>query len=160
MENPLLRKLSIRILKILVSGLLVFFVLRGVGIDRVAEVLKDANKTWLAGGLILFSLSHFLGSLQWWLLLDSENIRLSWKKCISFYYVGLFFNNFFIGSLGGDVFRMVDIRRYSKNGTGAVSTVMLDRFIGLFVLSGMAVFSSVWILFRGDMHDAFLISFS
>lgn len=151
------QKICIRVFKILVSGVLIYLVLKGIGIIRVVDVLREADLAWLAGGLVLFSMSHVLGSLQWWFLLDSEKIRLSWKRCLSFYYVGLFFNNFFIGSLGGDVFRMVDIRRYSRNGTGAVSTVMIDRFIGLFVLSGMAVFSSVWTLFRGKMHPDFLI---
>jgi len=49
---------------------------------------------------------------------------------------------------------MMDVRRYSKRGSGAVSTVFLDRLVGLFVLSGMAVLAAPWFMIREDIHSA------
>jgi len=147
----LIRKVLVQGFKIVFSGLLVGFLLRRIGVQRIVEHIHSADICWLMGALVLLTMSHFLGSFQWWILLRSNDIRISWRKTVSFYFVGLFFNNFFIGALGGDFFRMVDVRRYSKNGTGAVSTVFLDRFVGLLVLSGMAVAAAMWVLIRGDM---------
>ncbi len=147
----MIRKVLVQGFKIVFSGLLVGFLLRRIGVQRIVDQFHSADICWLMGALVLLTMSHFLGSFQWWILLRSNDIRISWRKTISVYFIGLFFNNFFIGALGGDFFRMVDVRRYSKNGTGAVSTVFLDRFVGLLVLSGMAVAAAMWVLIRGDM---------
>ena len=144
----MIRKLVIQIFKICVSVILVGFLLRRIGIENILKQFQMVQLNWLAGGLLIFSLSHLLGSYQWMLLLRNEGIPITWRKTVSFYYVGLFFNNFLISSLGGDLFRMVDIRRYSKKGTSAVSTVFLDRFMGLLVLSGIAVFMIPWVLIQ------------
>ena len=134
------------------SGLLIVLLLRRIGIDRVVEYIHSSDPIWIGGALMLFTASHFVGSLQWWWLLRFEGIHIPWRKTVSFYFVGLFFNNFLIGNLGGDVFRMVDVRRSSKNGTGAVSTVFFDRFAGLFVLSGMAIITAPWIITHGAIR--------
>ena len=118
----------------------------------IVEHFQSANIGWLAAAFLIFTASHLLGSVQWWLLLSSEDVRIPWKTCLSYYYVGLFFNNFLIGNLGGDVFRVLDIHRYSEDSSSAVSTVFLDRLAGLFVLSGMAVLTAPWLLLRGEIR--------
>jgi len=125
-----------------VSGSLIAFLLHRVGIDRLAEQLSLVNLLWLTSAVLVFMLSHFLGSFQWTLLLHADGIPLPWTKALQFYFVGLFFNNFLISGLGGDLFRMVDVKRYSRKGAVAVSTVFLDRFMGLLVLSSLALLVS------------------
>ena len=127
------------------------YLLRRIGIQQVTECLQSADAFWFMGAFVLFAVSLFIGSYQWWLLLCAEGIQISWRKTVSFYFVGLFFNNFLISGLGGDFFRIMDVKRYSKNGTGAVSTVFLDRFIGLIILSGMSVLAIPLIMVRGDI---------
>ena len=80
---------------------------------------------------------------------------MPWGKCVQFYFVGLFFNNFLISAMGGDFFRMVDIRRFSRKGTVAVSTVFIDRFMGLLVLSGLALAVSPLILLTWGFQKYF-----
>ena len=145
-------------LKLVVSGCLIGYLLHKIGIQKIVEQLRLMEIYWLIGALVLFTASHFLGSIQWRLLLRSEGIRISWAKTLSFYFVGLFFNNFLISNLGGDIFRMMDVRRYSNNGTTAVSTVFFDRFAGLFVLSSMAIFAAPWVLLRGETHSVLRLS--
>lgn len=155
----MIRRVLVLCFKIILSGLLIGFLLHRIGIQRFAEHLREIDGSWLTGALVLFLASHFLGSFQWWLLLRSEGIWISWGKTVSFYFVGLFFNNFLISNLGGDLFRMVDVRRYSKNGTGAVSTVFLDRFMGLFVLTGIALLVGPWIMVRGELRSYLRLPF-
>lgn len=141
-----MRKAGIQILKILVSGGLVFWLLKTIGLNEILQQLHQANALWVITALFLFTISHCLGSLQWWQLLKAEQVTLPFRTIWSFYYIGLFFNNFLISGLGGDLFRMVDIRRSSKDSTAAVSTVFLDRAMGLFVMSTFAVFSAPWLI--------------
>ena len=150
-EGRLIRKVLVLCFKIVFSGFLIGFLFHRIGVQRVAEHLRVADGWWLMGALVVFTLSNVVGSFQWWLLLRSEGISMGWTETLSLYFVGLFFNNFLISNVGGDVFRMVDVRRYSKNGSGAVATVFLDRFAGLLVLSGMAVLAAPWLVFRSDV---------
>ncbi len=150
-EDGLIRKVLFQGFKIIISGILIAYLLHRIGIKNVIEHFQSVNVFWLCGACVLFIVSLFIGSCQWWILLRSEGIKINWKKTVSFYFVGLFFNNFLISGLGGDLFRMSDIKRYSKNGTGAVSTVFLDRFIGFFVLSGLTVVAIPWMWTRGDI---------
>jgi len=93
-----------------------------------------------------FAASNILGALQWHILLQSQNVPVSFRQSLSFYHVGLFFNNFLIGNIGGDALRIYDVRRFSGNGTVAVSTVVFDRFIGFLTLTSIAlVVSLLWI---------------
>ncbi len=128
-------------IKILVSCFLVWFLLRQIGIGRIWQLISHADGLWFWFGIACFTASHFLGTVQWQCLLRSEGIGLSFLRCLSIYFVGLFFNNFLIGGVGGDLFRMLDIRRASKKGASAVSTVFLDRLMGLLVMSGISVFA-------------------
>ncbi|MBN2413671.1 flippase-like domain-containing protein [candidate division KSB1 bacterium] len=126
-------------LKICISGLLIWFLLARIGVNKLLAQLTAANIYWILASIFIFSLSNILGALQWYLLLKSKAIKLSLWRVIQFYHVGLFFNNFLIGYVGGDAFRIYDIRKSSGNTNGALTTVFFDRFIGFFTLSTLAV---------------------
>ncbi len=146
-------------LKIIISLVLIGFLVNQIGWRSIAAQISRMNSLWLLGSLILFTLSHFIGGYQWYLLLRSQGIALSWSKTVSFYFVGLFFNNILISNFGGDIFRMVDVKRQSDDGPGSVSTVLVDRFMGLLILSGLAVLSAVWIWMEGSraVYHVYLI---
>ena len=143
-----MRKFLLQILKILISAGLVYWLLHQTGWGEIWHLFQNVNGWWIAAAFLFFSFSHVLGSLQWHVLLMAEGVRLDWKKVLSFYYIGLFFNNFLISGLGGDLFRMYDIRKISKDGKAAVSTVFLDRAIGLFVMSSFSILSAPWLISR------------
>jgi uncharacterized protein (TIRG00374 family) len=135
-----------QILKVAVSTVLVWWLLRRIGILNVAGMLRRADPIWLLAAFWLFFASHWLGSLQWRLLLQAEDIRLPLWRTLSIYFTGLFFNNFLIGGMGGDVFRMLDVHNSSRKGTSAVSGVLLDRLMGFLVLSGISVLAVPFVL--------------
>lgn len=141
-----MRKIGMHIIKFLVSGGLIYWLLQTIGLKTILSQLQEVNIYWIAASLLLFSFSHCLGSFQWWQLLRSEQVFIPLKTTLGYYYIGLFFNNFLISGLGGDIFRMIDIRRYAKDSTAAVSTVFLDRAMGLFVMSTFAIFSAPWLI--------------
>lgn len=145
------------LIKIAISTLLMGILLRRFGLGKVADVMGQGRimETGLAV-LVLFA-SHVLGSVQWWILLRNDGIDIPWRQCLSFYFVGLFFNNFLISQVGGDMFRMVDVKRYSSKGASAVSSVFVDRMLGLFVMSSMTVLTAPWLFFQESINRKFLI---
>ena len=65
----------------------------------------------------MFTLSNFLGSIQWRALLQLQDIHLPFKQVVLLYFVGVFFNNFMVGNVGGDAVRIYDLKRLTGRGT-------------------------------------------
>ena len=89
-------------------------------------------------GIIVFTISTFLGSIQWFFLMKSLRINVKLKSVVSYYYTGLFFNNFLLSFIGGDLFRIYDASKATGKNSESISTVFLDRLIGFTVLSSFA----------------------
>jgi uncharacterized protein (TIRG00374 family) len=134
-------------LKISFSLALIAWLLHRIGAGNVIRSLSTVQPGWLALALAVFTLSHTLGAEQWRMLLTSQGVKISFGRTLRFYFTGLFFNNVLISGFGGDVFRVIDVRRHSNNGAAAVSTVLLDRLAGLFVGSGFVFAAGPWIAF-------------
>jgi len=141
----LVKKVTVTLIKIFVSIILVVFLLAKLGLRDIASQFATANTWWFIGGIIVFSLSNLLGSLQWYLLMKTRGIEIPLVKVISYYYVGLFFNNFLVGYVGGDVIRIYDISKASGNSSTAISTVFFDRLIGFVMLTTLALVAGlIW----------------
>lgn len=138
-----MRGIAIPLAKILVSAALIVLLLNRIGTAGLVNTVKSANPLWIIIGLAVFTMSNIIGSIQWRLLLKARGIDLPLTKVISFYFVGLFFNNFLIGYIGGDAFRIYDTSKISGDTSGAVSAVSFDRFVGFFILITMGLVASI-----------------
>ncbi|NIA29540.1 MAG: flippase-like domain-containing protein [Actinobacteria bacterium] len=143
---PAIRQHIFSIIKFFVSAGLILWLLQRIGIQNVGKQISHANWVWILASILTFSSSNLLGAFQWYLLLRIKGIRLSFWRVVSYYHVGLFFNNFLIGYVGGDAFRIYDVQRSSGDTMNAFSTVLFDRFVGFFTLTMLAlIVSLVWI---------------
>lgn len=134
-----IKRILIPLIKWGVSGGLVFWLFHRIGGEKILSTFTQVNGGWILAGFFLFLFSHFLGAYQWQVLLKSEKIEFPYSQVLMTYFIGLFFNNFLIGGVGGDLFRVMDVRQNGKKGTSAVSTVFLDRMMGFFVMSWLSV---------------------
>lgn len=147
------------VLKIVVSVGLIIWLLARIGAQQIAGQIATANLWWILAAIAVFSLSNVLGSLQWYLLLRSKDLSLSFTRVLGFYHVGLFFNNFLIGNVGGDAFRIYDVSKETGDTTNAVSTVFFDRFVGFFTLTFIAmIVSLLWIQQLASMKTVYTIA--
>ena len=146
------RKIA-QLLKFVVSIGLLGYLLQRIGLEIFWNQLRSADWRWLLLGLAVFTVSNLLGAFQWYLLLKSSGVKENYGRILRYYYVGLFFNNFFISNMGGDFFRLYYISKYANNGAAAVSTVFLDRFLGFSMLTVLAVFGGLyWMGMAGMRH--------
>jgi len=140
----LAKKITIPVLKIIVSFSLVFLLFYKLGFNNVIAQVLAVNFYWFFGGIIIFVISNILGSYQWQLLLKARDIELRLAKITAFYFTGLFFNNFLVGYIGGDAIRIYDITKATGRNTEAISTVFLDRFIGFMMLTTLALGAAIY----------------
>ena len=95
----------------------------------------DADKSTLLLCLAVFSPVTLIQSLRFQWLLRAQEIEVSYWESMKLCYAGNFLNFITaLGSTGGDVFKMYYVSLHTERKTEAVTTVVLDRIIGLYGL--------------------------
>lgn len=148
------RALSIS-LKLVVSLGLIYYLASSMNWQELGAIFKDIAPQFFALAAFFFLLSNTLGSLQWYLLLRAQDIHISFRQALVFYFVGVFFNNVLLGNIGGDAMRIYDIRRLSGQSSGGVAATMMDRFIGLFSTCSLAL--TAYLLIIGSTTKSSLL---
>jgi glycosyltransferase 2 family protein len=146
--SPLKKRLWLLGRVALVVGLL-WWVVASNGRERIFNALLSAHLGYLALGVVIFFISIVLGAFQWHLLLRWQGIRMGFHSTFRTYYVGLFLNNFLPGTVGGDVVRVVEVKRASEGWGKAAAATLLDRLFGFAALSLLALMALLFERMRG-----------
>lgn len=118
--------------KLLVSCGLIYYLAAGMDWQELSAVFARTSVLLFALAVLLFVLSNCLGATQWFLLLQAQNLNVSLRRALVFYFVGIFFNNVLLGNIGGDAMRMYDIHRLTGQSSAGVVATIMDRLVGLF----------------------------
>ncbi|MFN8442142.1 MAG: lysylphosphatidylglycerol synthase transmembrane domain-containing protein [Caldilineaceae bacterium] len=109
----------------------------------------NANKGMLLIATICYTGAVATGAVKWGILLRSAGIELSLPQLLRYQWMAEFFNNFLPGAVGGDVVRGVSLASDTKRRADALTSVLIDRFIGLMVFTLAATFASISVLIWG-----------
>jgi uncharacterized protein (TIRG00374 family) len=112
------------------------------GITLLKKSFTLAGKRWyyLAGAVTCFLGCLVACGIRWHLILQAQGLQLGFGKTMSILFVGHFFNAFMFGATGGDVVKaFYTARETGHKKTEAVSTVVIDRFIGLTALIALTL---------------------
>ena len=102
------------------------------------SILRNVTLGLIIIGVIYYGLVNILGSVRWWVLLKSQKIPISLWNANRLTFLGYFFNNVMPGLTGGDIVKSYYVARETRQKTAAITTVFLDRLIGLVCLAIMA----------------------
>ena len=133
------RKQLLNIGKILVSIGLLTFIFSTINIKAFLEVMWSANPWWLLAALVMMILGVFIRAFRWQVLLDAIGVRVPLGELTAIYFIGFLFNNLLPSGLGGDAVRMYELNRYSERTSDTVTSVIVDRFLGLSALQAIAI---------------------
>jgi uncharacterized membrane protein YbhN (UPF0104 family) len=136
------KPILILLVKILVSGGLLIFFLSRVHPERFLHTFAAANYSWIALGLGVYLFAQTISALRWLVLARPVGIGTPLKEMIRYYLIGMFFNLFAPGTVGGDVSRIYYLvrdesahaRGNTVTTTHAAMSVLMDRAIGMIVL--------------------------
>lgn len=127
------------LLKAFVSLALIAFLLSRADFRSIYHSLLSANPIYLGLAFITLLIGKLLSGYRWQVLLVSQAIKIPLKSLIASLFVGQFFNSFLPTTIGGDAIRAYDTAVASKQSTKSVTTVFMDRFIGVLALVFLAV---------------------
>jgi len=99
------------------------------------------SEFWLGIAAVLVAIALGLQIVRWYLLVRALDLPFTLRDACRLGLVGVFFNTFLPGSIGGDVLKAYFIARENRERkTRAVATVLIDRALGLF---GLVLFVAV-----------------
>jgi uncharacterized protein (TIRG00374 family) len=125
------RKQFINLLKIVVSITLLVVIFASLEFDVFVAVVGRANPWLLLAALILILLGVVVRAYRWQILLNAIGVRVVLGELIAIYFIGFLFNNLLPSGLGGDAMRMIELNRHTERGSDAVTSVIVDRYLGL-----------------------------
>lgn len=147
------KKVVSALVKIVVTVVVVAYIIHRLGWESIVSTLAMAEPLWLAAALGLFLASGVLGVVQWRLLLANKGVHLPFPRCLSLYFIGMFFNNFMLGMVTGDAVRVTYVRTSSGSVRGGLAATFLDRFAGLWAMACFAIAGSGVLLKRGLLDE-------
>jgi uncharacterized membrane protein YbhN (UPF0104 family) len=128
--------------KLLVSAALIGYFLTRIDIERFVETLLSANFSLIGVALTIYLCAQVLSAIRWTVLVRPLGIGAPFKDMVSYYLIGMFFNLFAPGTVGGDVSRVYYLVKHQEVGqqdravpmVRAATSVLMDRAIGMVVL--------------------------
>ncbi|MDI6775159.1 MAG: lysylphosphatidylglycerol synthase transmembrane domain-containing protein [Verrucomicrobiota bacterium] len=124
------------------------------GLRLLSGTFRRALRNWapLVLGAGLFGVCLLLCVIRWNLLLRAEGLRLPFRRVVSVFFIGHFFNSFMPGAVGGDLVKACFVAKETHHRkTEAVATVFIDRIVGLLTIIGLtAVVMIVFLRFFLD----------
>jgi uncharacterized protein (TIRG00374 family) len=144
--------------KLLISFALLYWLF--FHLDDPAQLwheIRNANGGYIALGALCYSAAVALSGLKWGILLRAVGIPVPLWRLLHYQWVAEFFNNFLPAQVGGDVMRGYALAADTHRAADAAASVLIDRFIGLFVFMLAAASAAVIMLFVGKPDGTFFV---
>lgn len=121
------------LIRIALTAVLLGWLFTQVDLAGVGAVLAQTRPGWL----ILAALANLGGVLlatwRWRVLLTGMGVPQGYRGLLRISLVGTFFSLFLPSSVGGDIMKMVLIAPGTRRREAAVSSVLIDRVVGMAV---------------------------
>lgn len=102
---------------------------REEGLSAIVD--KPFNIPFLLLSFVFCLAGLLLTFVRWFVLVRAQDLPFDLGNAIRLGFIGSFMNTFLPGSVGGDIVKAAFIAREQTRRTVAVSTVLVDRLIGL-----------------------------
>jgi uncharacterized membrane protein YbhN (UPF0104 family) len=137
-QPPRRRSVLVPVLKLVLGCLLIGGLVWSQRTGLGALVQSPPTLSWLVLGTVGILVSELLGIWRWHLLLRAQLVPCNFGTTVRLGFIGLFFNMFLPGAVGGDVLRAVYLGNAPGCRARVIVSVILDRLLGLCSLGLLA----------------------
>ncbi len=144
-EKTSVKKVCFFILKFAIAGGIISWMILKYHVD-IEKSLKNIEPVWLIIAFGLYLLHLMAGAFRFRLLLNVQNITISFRESFSLLMIGNFFSLVIPGgSLGGDLPKAGFLATRTKKGEKlkGVFTILIDRIIGMVALFSLAAITAL-----------------
>jgi glycosyltransferase 2 family protein len=139
-ESPVRNKNTGKVLvfcgKLAVSVAMLWFVFSRIDLSVISRIISKANLWWLALAWLLFATSKLVAAYRLNRFFSAVGLSLTAKLNLRLYLLGMFYNLFLPGGIGGDAYKIILLNRKSEVKLKYIfQATLLDRITGLVVLT-------------------------
>lgn len=115
--------------------------------------LWQQPKRWgfMLAGLLITLGAILLTFLRWYLLIWAQGLPFGVRDGLRIGFIGYLFNQLIPGAVSGDLVKAVLLAREQERRTVAISTVVIDRIVGMYALALVAGLASL--VFWRNLRD-------
>jgi len=138
-HRPKLRRALVLLAKLAFVVGAFYFVFQHISLADVRRVLATARPGWLALAAGLFALSKWLSARRLNYFFRAIGVPLAEAENLRLYWLGMYYNLFLPGGIGGDGYKVYLLRqRFPGKTTALVRALLLDRVSGVLALGVLA----------------------
>lgn len=145
------------LLKLLISVALLYFVYQKINFEDLKTTYQSSKPIYLFIGSLFFITSQLLSSYRLNYIFHASSFPLSHSSNLKLYFVGMFYNFFIPGGIGGDAYKVYVLnKRFDWKLKTITQNILIDRLIGLVaiffiasILSAHLFFEESWFLLLG-----------
>jgi glycosyltransferase 2 family protein len=135
-----LKKLLKPLLQLLVTSLALYLVLRKTDVAKLFGIIRSANPWYLLLSLFFFNISKLFNAVRLNRFFKAIGIELSAMYNLKLYYLGMFYNLFLPGGIGGDGYKIYVLQKnHGMKMINVFHAVLWDRICGIFALVFLSV---------------------
>lgn len=146
-ETEMNRNRLFFLLRFLVSFLIIAFIIIKVDFSEVIVLLPGVKIHFILIALLWLLLDKVVMSYRWSILLKSKGIEIPIFQIIKIYFLSSFWGTFLPSSVAPDAIKVYVARKHGSSTTDILSSVVVDRIIGLFSLSLVTFLSLMAVFF-------------
>lgn len=163
MANQKINSFGKLFLKLFFTVLAFYIIYQKVELKQVFEMMKQVNIFYLGAVLFLFNLGQITSALRQRYIFTLINVTMDKLSVIKLYYIGMFYNTFLPGGVGGDGYKVYYLKKhYDIRVKEGLASMLIDRGSGLaalFFLAGILyLFSSFAIDYLDEIAVVSLIA--
>lgn len=134
-----MKKLLFLIVKIIVSVALVYWLIQKVDWRQMWIQIYNVSWPFLLAYIVSQLVGNFISARKWQIIASFKELHFTAREGFFVYLSGAFINNFMPSTLGGDAYRGFWLAKRSGAKAASLSTVVFDRFSGLWMLAFLAL---------------------
>jgi uncharacterized membrane protein YbhN (UPF0104 family) len=144
-------------IKLTVTGVCLWYVSRKIDWGKSFAIIQQSNWLWLSAAIILFAASKVVSSIRLNVYFQNINLKISQSQNLKLYWLGMFYNLFLPGGIGGDAYKVILLNRtYQYSAKLLSAAVLLDRISGVVGLGILAVIY-YYFVFNGANYSLLLL---
>ncbi|MDE0470428.1 MAG: lysylphosphatidylglycerol synthase transmembrane domain-containing protein, partial [Ekhidna sp.] len=122
-------------LRVALSGLALWFVFSKVSLERIAALVLEANPLFLMLAALFFIASKVISAFRLNLFFRMIGLNLSRRFNLRLYWIGMFYNLFLPGGVGGDGYKVYVLnKQFDIKVKQLIRASLMDRLSGLISL--------------------------
>lgn len=155
MENHNTKKTVKLLIQVGLTVLAIYLLLSKVSLDDILTAIKTSNIYYLLLAFIMFNISKIISAVRLNQFFMDIGLKLSQSYNLSLYYLGMFYNLFLPGGIGGDGYKVYILnKKHHKKVLTLTKALLLDRISGLIAL---LLFTTFLLLFSSFSKISYLI---